>query len=74
MTADPLNLIISLPCVYDPVNSYYMDVSSIIIRRESVWDQIKHSGGPGWLLDLVHCMGESFQDYSRIQDFEADFP
>ena len=22
----------------------------------------------------LHCMGESFQDYSRIQDFEADFP
>ena len=23
---------------------------------------------------LYRCMGESFQDYSWIQDFEADFP
>ena len=23
---------------------------------------------------LDNCMGESFQDYSLIQDFEADFP
>ena len=23
---------------------------------------------------LYNYMGESFQDYSRIQDFEADFP
>ena len=22
----------------------------------------------------VHCMGEKFQDYSWIQDFEDDFP
>ena len=22
----------------------------------------------------LKCMGECFQDYSRIQDFEADFP
>ena len=24
--------------------------------------------------DLIEPMGESFQDYSWIQDFEADFP
>ena len=24
--------------------------------------------------DIAECMGESFQDYSGIQDFEADFP
>ena len=29
----------------------------------------------GFGVGIVHkCMGESFQDYSWIQDFEADFP
>ena len=31
-----------------------------------------------WALGMTDkhlpCMGESFQDYSSIQDFEADFP
>ena len=33
----------------------------------------------GWkfilsLYVMISCMGQSFQDYSWIQDFEADFP
>ena len=27
-----------------------------------------------FILQIITCMGESSQDYSWIQDFEADFP
>ena len=28
----------------------------------------------GKMLEVFKSIGESFQDYSKIQDFEADFP
>ena len=32
------------------------------------------AGKKEWVSLIYNCIGESFQDYSRIQDFETDFP
>ena len=56
-----------------------LELQVIVLYRDIyvvIWKAGKNFYGPALeiLVFIDYCMGESFQDYSWIQDFEADFP